>query len=198
MAFSTGSIPPAKRIMMFIDGENLVSRYQDLLKQGRIQSPDVRHGENVFVWHPMTYSPGPDHIIRAYYYSAVVGDQMLLDKFIEDIKAQDFAQNTYANLTNTLFPKLFKKGKGMRSKGVDIQLTTDLLQHTYRDNFDVACIFTGDADFLPVIEEVMRAGKTVCLGAFSSGLSPQLVMKVDRFIDLDKIYFHAKKEEANS
>lgn len=174
---------------MFIDGENLVFRFEDLIKKGRIKVQEVHHKIGVYVWHEMTYHPGPDHVIRVYYYASAEGAEDVLERITADMKCKRFTQNPHTRLSNTLFPQLFKKIKGQKSKGVDIQLTTDLLQHAYGNNFDIACIFTGDADFLPAIEEVMRVGKSVFLGAFSSGLSPKLRNKVDRFIDLDDIYF---------
>lgn len=48
--------------------------------------------------------------------------------------------------------------------------------------------FSADGDYLPLIQEIMRQGKQVNLGAFSSGLNPQLPVAVDNFYDLDEIF----------
>ena len=55
----------------------------------------------------------------------------------------------------------------MKTKGVDNALTKDLLSNAFLDNYDVAVVITGDADYRPVIQEVERLGKTVCVMAFT-------------------------------
>ena len=40
------------RVIAFADGENLVLRYQDTLKDGRTSKSDVVHISDLVVWHP--------------------------------------------------------------------------------------------------------------------------------------------------
>jgi uncharacterized LabA/DUF88 family protein len=54
---------------------------------------------------------------------------------------------------------------------------------------DILFLLAGDGDYIPLIEEVMRQGKQVHLGAFSDGLSPRLPHIADEFVDLDKYFF---------
>ena len=44
---------------------------------------------------------------------------------------------------------------------------------------------TGDGDYIPLIQEIMRQGKQVIVGALSNGLNPKLRVVADNFIDLD-------------
>ncbi len=49
-------------------------------------------------------------------------------------------------------------------------------------------IFAGDGDYAPLIEAVMRLGQYVVLGFFAdSGLSPELQIAADEFVDLGPI-----------
>ena len=70
-------------------------------------------------------------------------------------------------------------------------MVIDVLNHAYRGNVDTVHLVTGDGDFIPLIEEVHRAGKIVFLSAFSRGLNPDLPLAADRFQSLDNVYFRA-------
>lgn len=61
--------------------------------------------------------------------------------------------------------------------------------HAYRDNYDILYLITGDGDFKPLIEEVIRTGKQVYVAALSNGLNPVLKLAADVFVDLDPYYF---------
>jgi len=89
-----------------------------------------------------------------------------------------------------IFPKVFRKAKrSAKSKGVDINLTIDMLNHAYHDDFDLAYLISGDGDFIPLIETVMRLGKRVYVLALSSGLNPQIPVSVDEFECIDSKLF---------
>ncbi len=93
-----------------------------------------------------------------------------------------------------LYPILFKKDRiNAKAKGVDIQLTVDVLSHVYQDNVDIICFFSGDGDYLPVLEEAQHSGKQVFVAAFSNGLNPKLKQKADYFNSLDDIFFDMSK-----
>jgi len=80
---------------------------------------------------------------------------------------------------------LVKTEKQRHAKGVDIALTTDMLSHAFRDNYDVAVLIAGDADFCPLVEEVKRLGKRVHVWFFDgNGMSPELRLVADQFTDL--------------
>jgi uncharacterized LabA/DUF88 family protein len=51
---------------------------------------------------------------------------------------------------------------------------------------------SGDGDYLPLLQEVMRRGKQVEVLAFSSGLNEQLTYSVDRFLSLDEVFFDSR------
>lgn len=188
-------VPEYGRMMAFIDGENLLCRFQDLKNNKRLR-PDrnVRYEENLYVWHPETIKPNLNIVLRAYYYISIVGDDKKIREMQENIKNLTFRQShmveKFAKVPSTLYPKIFKKSKNTnRAKGVDIQMTVDILTHVHSNHLDVVYLVSGDGDFIPIVDEVIRSGKQIYIAAFSSGLNVDLKRKADRFIELDNIYF---------
>jgi len=68
-------------------------------------------------------------------------------------------------------------------------MTVDILSNVYYDNVDTVLLITGDGDFLPIINEIIRNGKQVILASFNSGLNKSLLNHVDDYIELDTKYF---------
>jgi len=183
-------------MMVFVDGENLVLRYEAMQRQGRTCKDDVAHEPGVFVWKGETVEPGLNVVLRATYYTYATGSDRQLRQIRERIKQLHFRQYRppppvvlRGMLLKTMYPRVFKKVKGKQAKGVDIQMTVDILSHVYQGNLDVVYLVSGDGDYFPVIEESIRMGKQVYVAALSDGLNPLLVSRADRFIDLDRVYF---------
>ena len=197
----TFPMPPLRRAMVFIDGENLVLRYQAMLTEGRIPNDDVRHERDTYVWASGTVVPPYHTIARATYYTYAQGCDEKVLKICDDIRNMFFMQyaprdqpHVQAGLRN-LYPKVFKKNQGTKAKGVDIQMTVDILTHTYQNNLDSVYLLSGDGDYKPVIEECARHGKVVYVGAFSSGLNKGLTLVADHFTCIDDMYFLPKSEK---
>jgi uncharacterized LabA/DUF88 family protein len=191
------------RSILFVDGENLTMRYQSLLKIGRQPQPTVVHRPDIFLWNSTFGSDGVadinTDILRVNYYTSAVGDDVL----IEDIRGQ-IASQTYCGSGNyygscQLYPRVYKKLKqSAKSRLVDINIAVDVMRHAYTDAIDVVYLFSGDGDFLQLVEDVMRSGKKVCLGAFSSGLESSLRSAVDRFVLLDELFFRPEPPPARN
>ena len=185
------------RMMVFIDGENIVARFQTMRDEGWIPKDEpgqVQSQEDVYVWHPYTFDSGTHSVIRATYYTYIVGSDERVTEAERLLKRLGFQSSLATQRPTTLYPRVFKKPKrAARAKGVDIQMTVDILTHTYQNNLDVVCLVSGDGDYVPLIDEVMRNGKQVYLSAFSSGLSPLLESKVDQFRNLDEVYFKPQR-----
>lgn len=182
---------PFKRMMVFIDGENLVLRFQDMCSKAIIQSPVV-HVRDVFVWHPSIIPINYVDILRVNYYTYFVGDNNKGKELEKKIKGLEFSTPAYVTQVQNssyVYPVLFKKEKQSKAKGVDITITIDILSHVYKNSIDVVYLLTGDGDYLPLIEEIIKSGKNVYVGAFSSGLNPEIPIKADAFYPLDNIFF---------
>ncbi|ADE36618.1 NYN domain-containing protein [Methanohalophilus mahii] len=188
-------VPSYRRMMVFIDGENLVFNYLSLLKNGKVPNDPVQHEKDVFVWHiNSVVNPQFHEIIRANYYTYITGSD---ETIIDQIKKLAYARPPRSKLPHNLYPVVFKKPKKRaQSKGVDIQMTVDILSQVYNNNIDTVYLFAGDGDYLPVINEAIRMGKQVYLAAFSHGLNKKLVNKVDQFHLLDDIYFEQIAESS--
>lgn len=173
--------------MVFIDGENLVFRYQEMLKLGYVPRDDLVHERDVFVWHDsFTWLAQYHEIIRATYYTNAVGDEPYVASLRARLKVQTYTKHMASLLPNSLAPCIFKKDSRTRSaKGVDVKLTVDALSHVHRRNTDAILLMSGDGDYVPLVDEVQRSGVQVFLSAFSSGLSPRLRERVDALYELD-------------
>jgi len=66
-------LPQLGRMMVFVDGENLVARFQAMLDAGHRPSHEVRHRRDVYAWSPGTVWPGLNVVRRATFYTYVVG-----------------------------------------------------------------------------------------------------------------------------
>jgi uncharacterized LabA/DUF88 family protein len=181
--------------MGFVDGENLTIEAQ---KIARAESIKLVEGElykkDCFIWVPGVAAgervAGSGHsresgvkghwvsiqpyAIRASYYTAVVGSDQIRQEVNEKLWQLGFSA------------QVFRKDKqSQKSKGVDIALTKDMLSHAFRGNFDVAVLVAGDADYVPLVEEVKSLGKQVIISFFKEyGLSPSLRRAADAYYDL--------------
>lgn len=189
------AVPSFRRMMIFVDGENLVFRYQAMISKGWLpRGDDVTHIPDVLIWQPsFAFGIGLDEVLRATYYTYAVGDETKLRSIREVIKNLTFRTHDNSRLPNNLTPQIFKKeNKAAKAKGVDIQLTVDILNHVHRNNVDTVMLLSGDGDYLPVVEEVLRCGKQCYVSAFSDGLNPKLAEFADKFQCLDSLMFPQK------
>ncbi|MDZ8241574.1 MAG: NYN domain-containing protein [Nostoc sp. ChiQUE01a] len=184
---------PHRKVMLFIDGENLVCRYQAMITQGSVpKQPEIHfHDKDIYIWTPLKNfteeSEYHNEIIRAYYYTSVIGDENKLHNVFESLKKIQIV----AAKPQTLYPVIFKKArKEIKAKGVDIQMTVDILSHVYQNNVDTVCLLSGDGDYLPVIKEIISKGKRILIGAFSNGLHSSLIQLADAVINLDTVFFN--------
>lgn len=185
----------SKRLMIFVDGENLTIQYQRMLQKGHIPQDNVIHKPDIFVWSNRMPLPLPIigrttniEIIRAYYYTSITGSNNMSD-VEEEIRRINLPNPSVLGETQSLYPVIFKKLKGKKSKGVDIRLTIDILSDCYNNNLDTVCLFAGDGDYEPLLREVMEQGKNINLFFFSEGFNPILKSVCDKYTCLDSTFF---------
>lgn len=183
--------------MAFIDGENLTIRGQAVAKK---RNAKLVTGENferdVFIWfpekrgwsHEVLQSTEQTSLVyralRSHYYTSLSGDDLRLAKIREQLRGLGFE------------PSVFKRPKDRAVKGLDIALASDMLSHGFRNNYDVAVLFGGDGDYIPLVEEVKRLGKLVYVAFFDDeNLSAELKMAADRFFDLSELLSAAWTEQ---
>ncbi len=175
--------------MVFVDGENLVLRYQSMAKS-RTPTARVAHHRDVFVWKPLplyALSLFDMDVARASYYTSMVGGDDEIERVKKEISDQVFCEdNTVPSLQAHVFKRDEKEDK---SRIVDLFIRLDALHHAYGNHADHFALFTGDADLLPLVKTLMREGKQVTVFAFSLGLSPELEAAPDGMVRLNTFYF---------
>jgi uncharacterized LabA/DUF88 family protein len=192
--------------ILFIDGENLTLRFQAMEKEGKTRQTTVSHIPDVFVWNQSFDGfgiPGIDSdLLRVNYYSSATGDIPCIDGIKDSISKHSYSTRVMHDYYGScqLLPRIFKKdNQSRKSRLVDISLTIDIMRHCYSSSVEVIYLFSGDGDFLELTSEIARSGKKIVLGAFSSGLESRLKSNVDRFIDLDSLFFQpAESPEASA
>ncbi|MDQ7816902.1 MAG: NYN domain-containing protein [Melioribacteraceae bacterium] len=162
--------------MVFVDGENFAIRYKEVLGE-KVKSSHVNYLPDIFLWSSILDKVCHNYfkVIRKYYYTSVKGDQDKIDEIEDLIKSN-----------NIDAPRVFKKSRNGKTKRVDISLSTDMLFHATKKNYDVALLIAGDEDYVPLIEAVQSEGCRVFVWFFSNGLSRSLRVKCDKFIDITK------------
>lgn len=181
--------------MLFVDGKNLAARFNGLKESGKRPFEKVEEIKDTFVWipfhfeHPKSLPMGLEtyDIIRGYYFTYFVCDVALIREYIEKIKNTQIRMNT----DQTFLPRVIKKDRSERDvKGDDIGLTVIALHHAFHQHMDIMHLFTGDGDYIPLVEEVQRLGIRVYVSAFSLGLNNKLRLTADKFFELDRHFFY--------
>jgi len=157
----------AKRVMIFIDGQNVLFGCKNFRKDYKIDYVKLRD----------ELTKDYD-LIRVYFYSGVDPANESQIGFHKALRGSGFHVETR--------PLVMRDGKPME-KGVDVMLTTDLLTHAFKDNFDVAVIIGGDQDYIKALEEVKREGKRIVLVCFRNSFSTEIRQIADDFIFIDGI-----------
>lgn len=163
------------RVMIFIDGSNL---YHSL--KGFFKRTDLDMGK--FSQKLLEKR----RLVRIYYYNAEVGrkeeperykDQQ---KFFASVNAVPYLELRLGHLVYNNWP-----GSPPYEKGVDIQLATDMITHSYKNNYEVAILVTGDSDYVGALQAVKDNGKNVEVALFGKEQTSRPLRAVaDRVIEL--------------
>jgi len=144
------------RVMIFIDGSNLYHSIKGFFKRTDI---DIGKFCNKLL--------EKRRLVRIYYYNARVGlkeeperyrDQQ---KFFASVEAVPYVELRLGRLVYVNWPST-----PPFEKGVDIQLATDLITHSFKNNYDTAILVAGDNDYVGAIQAVKDNGKHVEVALF--------------------------------
>ncbi|HJN92338.1 MAG TPA: NYN domain-containing protein [Dehalococcoidia bacterium] len=79
-----------------------------------------------------------------------------------------------------------RDGKAKRKqKGVDVRLAVEMLSDAQAGHLEVALLLAGDADFVPVVDEVRRHGVNVVVIAVETSLARTLRSAADEVWPID-------------
>ena len=165
------------RVMIFIDGSNM---YHSLKNYFRRTDLDIGRFSNRLL--------NKRRLVRVYYYNAKVGlkeeperykDQQ---KFFDGIAAVPYTELRLGRLVYNNWP-----GSPPYEKGVDIQLATDMITHSFKNNYDVAILVAGDNDYVGALQSVKDNGKNVEVALFGKERTSLQLRKVaDEVVTIDR------------
>src|SRR5205807_759006 len=72
----------------------------------------------------------------------------------------------------------------------DVEITMDVLKVVYQVKPDIIVLASGDADFVPLIQEVRKSGVRVEIAAFEESAGADVLLKSSGFIDV-AVYYDA-------
>jgi len=164
------------RVMIFIDGSNL---YHSLKEHFRRTDIDIGK-----FCHKLLEKR---RLIRIYYYNARVGRREEPERyrdqqaFFTNVGAIPYCELRLGRLVYINWPNA-----PPYEKGVDIQLTTDLLTHSFKNNYDAAILVAGDSDYVGAIQAVKDNGKNTEVALFGKERTSRPLREVaDKVITID-------------
>lgn len=189
--------------LIFVDGENLTLRYQEMVRAGRTPAPDNVHIRDCFIWNQRVLDDNLWNLKRVSYYTSFTGSDDQVRQIREQIAAVKFNCRTgaiggalgtgFTTRTGQIVPFVKKKAARTRKESIcDIAITVDVMRACYRDHAKIIWLFSGDGDFMSLLSEVVHNGKSAYVAALSSGLNPDVQFAVDEFMLLDKYFFLAE------
>ena len=162
--------------MIFIDGSNM---YHSLKNYFRRADLDIGRFSGRLL--------DKRRLVRVYYYNAKVGQKEEPErykdqqKFFDGIAAIPYTELRLGRLVYNNWPN-----SPPYEKGVDIQLATDMITHSFKDNYDVAILVAGDSDYVGALQAVKDNGKNVEVALFGKErTSMQLRNVSDRVQTID-------------
>jgi|WetSurMetagenome_2_1015567.scaffolds.fasta_scaffold45132_2 uncharacterized LabA/DUF88 family protein len=165
-----------ERVMVFIDGSNL---YHSLKNYFNRTDLDLGKFTKKII--------GKRTHVRTYYYNARVGQKQEPELykqqqvFFASVNAIPYTELRLGRLVYTNWPSV-----PPYEKGTDVQLATDMITHSYKNNYDVAILVAGDNDFAGAVQAVKDNGKHVEVVLFGKiGTSQQLRAVADMVIPVN-------------
>lgn len=164
------------RVMIFIDGSNVYHSLKKIFN--RTDLDFARFCRKLY---------GRRKLIRIYYYNAKVGLKEEPERFrhqqafFTTIQQIPYLELRLGRLVYNNWPST-----PPYEKGIDVQLATDMLVHSFRNNYDVCLLVGGDNDFVGALQAVKDDGKQVEVALFGRGSSSMQLRRVaDKVITLN-------------
>ncbi len=164
------------RVMIFIDGSNL---YHSL--KNNFNRTDIDIGK--FCQKLLDRR----RLIRIYYYNSLVGRREEPERyqhqqaFFNSVKLIPYCELRLGRLVYNNWPNI-----PPYEKGVDIMLTTDMLTHSFKNNYDIAVLVSEDGDYVGALQAVKDNGKNVETALFGKERTSVPVREVsDRVVAID-------------
>ena len=172
----------AERVMIFIDGSNLYHSLKTFFGRADI---DIGKLCNKLL--------RKRRLVRIYYYNARVGMKQEPERyrdqqtFLNHVGAVPYSELRIGRLVYHNWPS-----SPPYEKGVDIQLATDMITHSFKNNYDVAVLVAGDNDFVGALQSVKDNGKHVEVALFGKETTSRRLRTVaDRVIKINSRFLQS-------
>ncbi|MFC1866303.1 NYN domain-containing protein [Chloroflexota bacterium] len=166
----------SERVMIFIDGSNMYHSLRHFFK---------RTGLDIGKFCQKIL--GKRRLVRIYYYNAQVGQKEEPErfkeqkKFLDGVAAIPYMELRLGRLVYNNWPN-----NPPYEKGVDVQLATDMITHSFRGNYDTAVLVAGDNDFVGALQALKDNGKNVEVALFGKERTSMYLRNVaDRVVTID-------------
>ena len=164
------------RVMIFIDGSNLYHLLKSFFNRTDI---DIGKFSNRLL--------EKRRLVRIYYYNARVGQREEPEryhdqqKFFAGITAIPYCELRLGRLVYNNWPSA-----PPYEKGVDILLATDMITHSFKNNYDEAILVAGDNDYVGALQAVKDNGKHAEVALFGKEqTSRQLRVVADKVLTIN-------------
>jgi uncharacterized LabA/DUF88 family protein len=120
-------------------------------------------------------------LYRVAYYDAIPEDETQVSEDLADYwRAVELLPDTHLGFGTVRGTR----PKSRRQKGVDTLIAVDMIVGSFDKIFDVAILFAGDADFVPVLREVHRRGVLTVVASDRESTADDLIRSADRFVPI--------------
>lgn len=121
---------------------------------------------------------------KAFYYDCIDDiktDNETQQEFDERVDLQEKKLNKIREVEgcHVQLGSLSGKGKKKRQKEVDVLLAVQMMEHAFRGNITKAVLLSGDKDFRPLVESLVRLGLFVEVAADQNHISSDLIHSAD-------------------
>ncbi len=162
------------RASVFIDGSNF---YFALKRNNFMTRVDYYQLSKALV--------GDANLVRTYYYNSAY------DKHLSPEKAKS-QLSFLASLDRTPYlelrlGKFVSTSNGMREKGKDLLLASDLVYYAAMDHFDTSIVVAEDSDLAQPLQRVKDLGKRIAVALFPDTQARDLVHVANMLISLEKV-----------
>lgn len=169
--------PTPQRVMVFIDHSNVFHRLCE----------NVRLGEQWVKWYnPLKLAEhlvGSRNLAGVMFYCAPPPPYLLQDGPDKEQKYWDqmgyYGEIQKLSNVTLKFARLAGNRGFLKEKGLDTQLTADLISMGSQNLYDVAIILANDGDYVPGIESIKSLGRKVELVYFQGRASMDLMQHCD-------------------
>jgi uncharacterized LabA/DUF88 family protein len=171
------------RVAIFIDGNNYYLALRDFDQQLEL---DMEH---LASWLTRSVGGRLARFVGAYYYTGVVEGESPLGGFLTSLETKTgyFVRREPRVRRTSTCRSCGSAGEYFTEKRVDTRLVAEMIQLAAVGAYDVACLLSGDDDFLPAVQSVGALGKQVYLATWpGQGVARELRANSFGVIDLSQ------------